>query len=113
MDTRNIILCINCNNDRNSDSNMVSNIEGYPYIGGYADKIDMEDAEMYVEMAIKNNYETIHINHKANGLGPKHIFNYYELRIRVNHDTKSDSWEITPETREYLINKYKDKIKVY
>ena len=107
------MLCINCNHDRNSDSNMVNNIEGYPYIGGLIPKIDIEGAEIYIDMAIRENYETIHINHKANGLGPKHMFNYYELKIRANHDIPPDKWEITPETREYLIKKYGDKIKLY
>ena len=75
-------------------------------IGGNLEVIDLDTAEGYVQMALKHKFEYIQICWCKNGLGPKAMFNFYKLRLLQCDGQKSDNWEISAETREYLINKY-------
>ena len=82
------------------------------YIGGYINKIEADEAEEMVKLAIKNKYEYIQIGHIRNGLGPRAMFNYYQLKIRASDYHPPDKWEISTETMQYLSEKYKE-IKLY
>ena len=77
---------------------------------GRIEFLDISDASHFVDRAIENDFEYIQIGWIANGLGPRHMFNYIQLRLRKDDNTPPNIWEISEETKKYLINKYGDKI---
>ena len=82
------------------------------YIGGYIEKIDLEEAEDLVKHCIEQKFEYIQIGHIKNGLGPKAIFNFYQLKVRKDDYLPPDKFEISNETMKYLKDKYSE-IKLY
>ena len=70
------------------------------------EQIDLEEAEMYVQIAIKNNYKYIQVARIRNGLGPSVMFDFYRLKTLETDGARSDQFEITPETVDYLLDKY-------
>ena len=88
-------------------------IAGKDRIGGYAEPILMHDAEYLVRQAIKHKFEYIQIGWIANGLGPKYMFNYYQLSIRKDDDCPSDKFEISNETRDFLLKEFGEYIEIY
>ena len=91
----------------------MSQINNQDRIGGYIEPILTHDAEYLVEQAIKHDFEYIQIGHIANGLGPKYMFNYYQLRIKKDDTCPADRFEISNETRDYLIRRYGECISIF
>lgn len=80
--------------------------------GSPLEKISLEEAEKWILFGLDNNWYT-QIAWCANGLGPKHMFNFYKLRLKADDYTPADEWEISKEDYEYLKVQYKDSIGIY
>ena len=80
--------------------------------GGYIEKIDLEEAEDLVKHCIEQKFEYIQIGRIRNGLGPSVVFDFYQLKVRKNDYLPPDKFEISPETMNYLKDKYSE-IKLY
>lgn len=88
-------------------------IAGKDRISGYIEPILIHEAEYYVKQAIKHKFEYIQIGWIANGLGPKYMFNYYQLKIKKDDVCPADTWEISNETRDFLLKEFGEYIEIY
>lgn len=75
--------------------------------------ISLKEAESWINFGLENKFEYIQIAWCANGLGPKHQFNYHKLRLRKDDYTPPDEWCITEIDYNYLKLAYHDKIGIY